>query len=102
VIIFNEHKKLLGVIKNLKKLSNKLNFQEPYAIYFEKKKIQVIRKIIMFIINIFMTKEPESIPADYFSTIHQCRLMMIYLWNKLAKINQDYKTTTRARSLVKD
>ena len=56
----------------------------------------------MYIINIFMTKEPDQIPPDYYPTIHQCRLMMIYLWNKLAKINSDYKKTTRARSLVKD
>jgi hypothetical protein len=41
----------------------------------------------MYIINIFMTKEADQIPIDYHSTIHQCRLMVIYLWNKLAKIN---------------
>jgi|LauGreDrversion4_2_1035121.scaffolds.fasta_scaffold08907_9 hypothetical protein len=28
--------------------------------------------------------------------------MMIYLWNKLAKIKTDYKKTTRAKMVVKD
>jgi hypothetical protein len=28
--------------------------------------------------------------------------MIIYLWNKLAKINEDFKQTTRSRTLVKD
>lgn len=28
--------------------------------------------------------------------------MMIYLWNKLAKIKQDFKGTTRYQALVKD
>jgi len=28
--------------------------------------------------------------------------MIIYLWNKLAKINEDFKQTTRSRTFVKD
>jgi hypothetical protein len=53
-------------------------------------------------IQIFMSKDAKHIPSDYFPVISQCRLMIIYLWNKLAKIKEDYKNTTRARTLVKD
>ena len=53
-LIFPEPKKLLAVVKTLKKLSNKVVFQEPYAIYFEKKKLQVMRKLVENVVSIFM------------------------------------------------
>ena len=65
-IIFNEPKKLLAVMKTFKKLSNKITFKEPYMIFFEKKKVQVVRKIVEFIISIFMEMEPEHIGSEYF------------------------------------
>lgn len=40
--------------------------------------------------------------TEYHATINQCRQMLIYLWNKLAKIKQDFRKTMRARTLVKD
>lgn len=112
--IFNEPKKLNNLIKTLKKLSNKITFTEPLKLFFEKKKIQVLRKLIEFLISIFMDIQP-TIPVgsedktplamvanEYHPTLFGCRLMMIYLWNKLAKIKLDYKNTTRYKALVKD
>jgi hypothetical protein len=61
---------LLAVVKTLKKLSNKIVFAEPYSIYFEKKKIQVIRKIIEYIIQIFMDKDPSFFGPEYHPTIN--------------------------------
>jgi hypothetical protein len=54
VIIFNEPKRLTAFVKSLKKLSSKIVFAEPYHIYFEKKKLQVLRKVIDCIAGIFM------------------------------------------------
>lgn len=48
--IFNEPKKLTALMQNLKKLTKKIAFKDPYHVYFEKKKIQVIRKINEFVI----------------------------------------------------
>lgn len=102
VIIFNDAKKLNFVVQSLKKLSNKIAFQEPYGVYFEKKKVQVLRKVIMMIIGLLMQQDPQQIPPEYHQTIVQCRLLLIYLWNKLAKIKADFKQTMRAKALVKD
>jgi hypothetical protein len=44
----------------------------------------------------------QQVGHEYHPTINQCRLMLIYLWNKLAKIKQDYKKTMRSKTLVKD
>ena len=43
--IFSEPKKLTNLMLNLKKLSKKISFKEPLHVFFEKKKIQVIRKV---------------------------------------------------------
>lgn len=100
--IFAEPKKLNAFVKTLKKLSNKISFGEPYQIYFEKKKVQVLRKLIENIIAIFMEQEPAALNAEYKETVYSCRLMMIYLWNKLARIKLDQKATVRSKTLVKD
>jgi hypothetical protein len=95
---------LNSFVKTLKKLSNKISFGEPYQIYFEKKKVQVLRKLVENIISLFMEQQLEAaaISAEYKETIYSCRLMMIYLWNKLARIKQDQKATVRSKTLVKD
>ncbi len=87
---------------NLKKLSKKISFKEPCHVFFEKKKIQVIRKINEFIMQIFMEINHENLGSEYHQALNYCRLMTIYLWSRLAKIKNDYKKTTRAKTLVKD
>eukprot|EP00347_Sterkiella_histriomuscorum_P008264 403345746 len=100
--IFPEHKKLTTLMVNLKKLTKKMSFQEPYNIFFEKKKIQVIRKVNEYVISIFMAMNIEDVTQEYHMVINQCRIIEIYLWCKLATIKMDYKKTTRSKTLVKD
>jgi predicted transcriptional regulator with HTH domain len=100
--VFNEPKKLILILNQLKELVGRISFVEPYALFFEKKKTQVYRKIIQFIIELFMDSDPSSFKPEYHQSVYQCRLMMLYLWNKLAKIKLDYKKTTRYQALVKD
>lgn len=103
VILFSEPKKLTAFIKNLKKLSNKISFAEPYSTFFEKKKIQVFRKLVETMVGIFTdAQDPSTFGPEYHQSIYQCRVLIIFLWNKLAKIKQDYKSTVRSKNMVKD
>jgi len=103
VILFSEPKKLTAFIKNLKKLSNKISFAEPYSTFFEKKKIQVFRKLVEAMVGIFMdAQDPSTFGPEYHQSIYQCRVLIIFFWNKLAKIKQDYKSTVRSKNMVKD
>lgn len=56
----------------------------------------------MMIISILMQQDPNAVPVEYHQTIVQCRLLLIYLWNKLAKIKSDFKQTIRYKAMVKD
>ncbi|CDW89623.1 dedicator of cytokinesis protein 2 [Stylonychia lemnae] len=100
--IFNEPKKLANLMVNLKKLVKKISFQDPYGVYFEKKKNQVFRKINEYVISIFMDVDPETLTPEYHQVINKCRMIQIFLWCKLAQIKQDYKKTIRSKTLVKD
>ena len=64
VIIFNEPKRLTTFVKNLKKLSSKISFAEPYHVYFEKKKLQVFRKVVDCIVGLFM--DQASIGPEFY------------------------------------
>jgi hypothetical protein len=44
----------------------------------------------MIIIEIFMTKDPATIPSEYHQVIVYCRLHLVYLWNKLCKIQHEF------------
>ena len=100
--IFPEPKRLASLMSSLKKLTKVITFKEPYHVYFEKKKIQVIRKFNEYVIQIFMETNPETLGPEYHSIINQCRLILIFLWTKIAQINKDYKKTTRSKTMVKD
>ena len=81
--IFPEPKKLASLMSNLKKLTKVITFKEPYHVFFENKKIQVIRKFNEFVIQIFMEVNPETLGPEYHSVINQCRLILIFLWTRL-------------------
>lgn len=88
--IFNDPKKLVSLMISIKKLTKKINFKEPYHLYFEKKKIQVMRKVNDFVISIFMDKDPETLGTDYHPIVNQCRINLIFMWTLLTKIKQEY------------
>jgi len=100
--IFNDPKKLSSLMSSLKKLTKKISFNEPYHLFFEKKKIQVMRKANDFVISIFMDKNPESLGPEYYPIINQCRINLIFMWTLLTRIKQEYMKTTRAKTMVKD
>jgi hypothetical protein len=54
-------------------------------------------------VGIFMdASDPNAFGSEYHQSIYQCRVLIIFLWNKLAKIKQDYKSTVRSKNMVKD
>lgn len=74
VIIFNEPKRLILILNQFKELVNKISFQEPYALYFEKKKTQVFRKVIGYVSQLFMeSADPDALRADYHQSVYLCR-----------------------------
>ena len=49
-----------------------------------------------------METNPETLGNDYHAVINQCRMILIFLWSRLTKIKNDYRKTTRSKTLVKD
>lgn len=61
--------RLLVLTDNLKKLLKRITFQKPYHNFFEKKKIQVIRKVSGFIIELLVEIFGENINPEYYKII---------------------------------
>ena len=99
---FVEPKKLTSLLVILKKLLKSITFRQPISIFFEKKKLQVFRKINDYIIEIFMDHNSADVGAEYNQAIYLCRLMTLLIWNRLAEIKEDYRRTVRSKLMVKD
>ena len=97
--IFKEPKKLISLLATVKKLLKKISFKAPLHVFFEKKKLQIFRKVNDLAISIFME---QQYGPEYSQAITHCRTLTLLIWCRLAEIKEDYKKTTRARTLVKD
>jgi hypothetical protein len=75
--LIHDPERLHTLLDNLKKLLKRMTFMKPYDNFFEKKKIQVIRKINDFTFGLLIETLGDNISPDYHKIISICRVLFL-------------------------